>query len=487
MPVGTNIGVVPQDYGFDLSKVVNTYVAVGQLRALTAKTKATEEASRVGEWKKLLEKDYDYFIEHQAYIQSGVSKLADSAARLIAAGKDPYRDINDPEVRKWHEQRSALESAAAVSKDIEEAYKEYVNLIKSENWMKVENKDEILDYFTRPIEEHLKDPSVPPPPRFTGVGGDILKRKMEIVRGWRSAHDVEPRQTDVQQIVTDVLQSGDTDTKLWVTMMRQQYDQLDESVKKRLESEGAQSGVDGWRKFMEKSVWDAFYPGMAQEEIDAVKRRLEVKYSGNVNYVPKEAINREVNALLAGRDAMVVNDVNAGLYGDPDDPIEKNREAAKKYYSNVLRDAFATGLKDSGDGGGGKDNFEKYKGDKWWADLTSNDPSRIKAALDYLGQPGLTELVRHELLKGQQVIGYDVTDGAIKLRIGYPGASGLLGLSEGPFADKEKVITFDQISGDGAVGRERAKNVFAKIAKREYEGVINAPKRGILDDLLNNK
>lgn len=468
--VGTDIGVVrPIGEGINnlvlsSDKVKNTIVALSEIKKNLAEAK-NDIAKKYGD---LLSYNDKYFISHAAEIQKRASELADKAADMMSRGIDPYGSFNSDEVKQFYKEANELKQMANTSASVASLYTKYSDILYGDDNNKIKNKDEILAWFSQPIDKIYESGGVPPAPIFEQPNIDLYSYKQAIKKKWNESNNRPPTDDDIIGVTADVLASEEKSTKLFVQRNRQIYDALDEEVKKKYSTIGSNMGfTDGFQYFMYKTLSDV----MVANSLDVDLKNIMNSVEGKV--VTEKQYNEWTSYLLAGRQGAIMADVANGLYGDINKSIEENIKDAFAYYKSLLKSITVkryTPRTSSSSSSQKIDVYTKYGGDSWYSDITSRNPNRVMSALNYLGPEGIESMIKERMANFHEIRKWSVNDdGNIVITINHKSMTAeereRYGIRDDEYV-KDINIILDINDANSGIDRNRLVNSFNVIANK---------------------
>ncbi len=378
-----------------------------------AERRRQEQADRqrvLAAHKAMTDFDPEHWYRHDAEVQGLIGQYIERGGQLTAKQIDPYAST-DPESIEFQKFGKKVQAYADASKQTREEWAKLQTLYNTkEGRDKIENWDEIAQYYSNPsIVDIVDNKKVPPTPRFRQPLTDSYGAIVNTLKEWNAASKKEVMGRDDANILAAQFLANPVNTEGAgggpAGMVRQNYNSLPDEDKRAMENRGKRAGVDGLTYFLGQQMY-SMRSGQIRLDDEAAKigRNAELSKStienGDVTTMSERykggdvAIRRQVRTMVLTNVGQVDRDVDNGLYGNPDNSQEQNTKAAEDYYFKIAKSNIPSNYSrtvDEGRVSSAKETEAAFA--SWYNDVRSGDSAKFLKAAPYLDKEKLARFV----------------------------------------------------------------------------------------------
>lgn len=378
-----------------------TVFDIDRLAEIKQKKAAEKKASAV----KLADYDPEAWYVFDNEIRTMADGVVDTAAQLMTSGiRDPFNSV-DPRAVEWRKQMKRVDRYAKATMTMKEDFSKLQTLyLDPEKQKKIENWDEISDYYLggKSIQEIVDSGTIRPMLKYKRPPVQSMSTYVSLSKTWKDQNPNQAMNTDKAiNYALDVV--SDESYAEFVASEKQSYESLPQSRKNHFQQIAVQNGQkDGFFAFLGQKINS--YTNNTPVDVDKLIRTASQQAlsfrsnTGEIQYMKnKNKIAESIAKGILSEHPFLIDSVPGDLSQD-----EKYDILLKDYTANTLKYLDATirtiskGAADAGDnnidigalsraGAGGVVMKSKVPYDEiWLEDLFSSNPYLKAQAADYI-------------------------------------------------------------------------------------------------------
>lgn len=413
--VGTNIGNPHQEQqGTGYATVLPQETLLTQVAKADLATKRAEQAKKredlLAAHKQFSSMDPDNWYVHDKEINSMLTGFIDKGSNIVKKGVNPWTSVDQESVDLQKESKR-LNAYVNASKQLREDFTKLQSAYNTPaERSKIENWDEIVEFYANPsITDIVDNGRRPPQVKFKAPTIDSYKVMADLTNTWATVNkkDVMSRQEALELAKVTVANPAMNDGVGggFMGMKQQEFAQLPPETQEAFKNRGARNGASAFEEYFADQIFSFKGSGVNLTEtfIDFAKKKpisdTKIEDESGLTISSSrfkgsdDQIKKEMKDILRINMGQVEREVESGLYGSIDNNIEQNLDAAVEKYFPTVKANMRRDYGESRDSTSAGKKESEQSAVNWYNDITSGNPSLVKNAIQYLDKKNVEGMI----------------------------------------------------------------------------------------------